>query len=316
MLTITLSLSGQEPAFADFFRTVSRLPDEEKVHKLADYSQTVYGSNLDDALKASYEALRIADNTKDPALRSDSNFNLGYIFYRNADYDSAAVYIQRSLDLARTAGDSSRVALAVNRLGNIYTMHNKQTEAYLLFIHAAELHKKAGNRLEEGRAYNNIANYFRQNGNYEKALEYFIEASRLYEEVQYLEGSAWLNFSITMLYRTLGDYEKALRYANRALDTYKMIISDNKDSSGIMICYGQLGDLNVLTKDYEKALYYHEKALAMRIRRNIPSSIADGYTGMGRIYYAKGDYEQALSYLEKALRSARRKTPNRDWPHP
>jgi len=285
----------------DILNRVRQMDPAAQVKELTEQAQLLYGSDEELSLDISRSAIRIAETSGDRLLYSDALYSLGFIFFRTVEYDSARYYMENALSVREEIGDSSAIAFAKNRLGNILWNQGYQTEAFKLFREAADLHRALGNRLEEGRAYNNIGNSYRQWANYDKALEFFIATSRIYEDVGYDEGLGWLNFSITMLYRTLGDLDKALQYATKALSIYQGMVKVTSDSAGIMICYGQLGDIHSLLGNYDLALDYHRKALAMRLRINIPSSIADGYTGIGRIHYSMGHYETAINELSRSV---------------
>jgi tetratricopeptide (TPR) repeat protein len=64
-----------------------------------------------------------------------------------------------------------------------------------------------------------------------------------------------------------------------------------------------LGLLYHKKEDYNKALDYYEKILAMEIKKKGKHTIdvADILNNIGGVYYSKEDYVKALEYYEKSL---------------
>ncbi len=301
LLGLSALLAASSPGLDTVLERISGESQSQQLQSLAQFSEKIYGSDPALALETNAYCRILAARSGNKALIGDSFYQSGYICFRLSMTDSSEYYLLKSLDIRREIGDSSGFAVSLNRLGNVYWGMNEQMKAFHNFTRARDIHHRLGDVREEGRALNNLGNCYRQWGNYDKALEYFLEASQLYDDCGYDEGAAWLNFSITLLYNRLGYYNKSLQYVKKSLQTYLSLTNQHRDSSGIMICYGQMGEIYSRLGDYQNALIYHKKALAMRIRRGISGSIADGYTGIGRVYYELGEYDLALENLQEAI---------------
>jgi CHAT domain-containing protein/Tfp pilus assembly protein PilF len=71
----------------------------------------------------------------------------------------------------------------------------------------------------------------------------------------------------------------------------------------VAIDYNGLGAAYQDKGDYDRAISYYEKALAIRLKALSPvhPDVASSYNNLGLAYNYKGDYDRAISYYEKAL---------------
>ena len=273
---------------------------DRKISALIDSSSLYLNSSRDSALDLTRQALKLANQNNLDKGKSDAFYNLGYLHYRWGEQSTAQKYLQKSLKISRRIQDSAGIGRAFNRLGNSVWFQNQQPEAKNYYKKALEIQQKLNSHREIGRSLNNLANVARQWGNYQKSISLYLQAREHYQKADFTEGLAWLNFSLTLLYKKLEDYDSALKSINTALGIYKKLVKENKDSSGIMICYGQLGDIYNLMDQPEKGLEYHSKALELRKRSGVKAAIADGFTGVGQTYYYLEKYDKARQYFQRS----------------
>ncbi|CAF1211220.1 unnamed protein product [Adineta steineri] len=90
---------------------------------------------------------------------------------------------------------------------------------------------------------------------------------------------------------------------NKAQEVYEVLLHQTTDESIKAPIYGQLGSIKLNHGEYQEALTYYEKSLAI-YEKTLPSNrlnLANCYMGIGNVYFNMGDYRKALSYYEKAL---------------
>ena len=229
------------------------------------------------------------------------------------EMDSSLFYLKKAYKYRELQNDSTEIAMILNRMGNVYWFLNKQIMAKEHYEKALGIHTRMNNDKELGRTYNNLATMYRNWGEYQKSISLFLKAAEYYNKVNYEEGLAWLNFSITLLYKKIEDYGNALLSINTSLDIYKHLSTMNGDSNGIMICYGQLGDIYRLLGNYEKGLNYNLEALRMRKKSGVKVAIADGLMGVGQIYYEIGKYAESIRYMKQSKKLREEAKINSDY---
>ncbi|CAF1428100.1 unnamed protein product [Adineta steineri] len=90
---------------------------------------------------------------------------------------------------------------------------------------------------------------------------------------------------------------------NKAQEVYEVLLHQTTDESVKAPIYGQLGSIKANQGEYQQALTYYEKSLAI-YEKTLPSNHSDlalSYMGIGNVYDNMGDYPKALSSHEKAL---------------
>ncbi len=248
-------------------------------------------------------ALKAGEESGRPVLKRDAAYEIGYMFSRIGMLDTALVLLQEAKRLSVELQDSNEVGKAINRMGFIYWTQSEHLKAREAYKEAIKIHQKYEDKREIGRALNNLANLYRRWGDYEQAIGLYLKALDHYIDTEYKEGVAWLQFSMSLLYKRVGEPKEALETVKNSLKMYKQLAAENGDSSGIKICYSQMGFLYTHHFDsLEKGLEYQLKALRLSRKINIKPVTADGLTGVGQTYYKMGKLDQARPYLEEAYR--------------
>ncbi len=94
-------------------------------------------------------------------------------------------------------------------------------------------------------------------------------------------------------YNNINEPAEALKYFHEAATTFenKYLIHHIANTySNMGICYLQL-------KDCDKAEYYMQKALDLRMKAASPDMLAVSYTNFGRLFIAKKEYAKAREFL-------------------
>ncbi|CAF1283859.1 unnamed protein product [Adineta steineri] len=90
---------------------------------------------------------------------------------------------------------------------------------------------------------------------------------------------------------------------NKAQEVFEVLLHQTTDESDKSPMYDQLGSIKLNQGEYQEALTYYEKSLAID-QKTLPSyhlNLAHSYNNIGVVYDNMSDYPKALSYYEKAL---------------
>lgn len=100
------------------------------IHLGSRYSAT---SNYNDALATLNRAVDIGVVKKLQSLLSDTYLELGIVYLRQQNLDSARSILNKGLATAQKKGDERKLGLMYNVLGNVSKEENNFTEAYCYF---------------------------------------------------------------------------------------------------------------------------------------------------------------------------------------
>ncbi len=223
--------------------------------------------------------------------------NLGDRFWKAGKYDSALLYTNRGLILAKKAGFEKGINDAYMTMGYCYIYQDNYTDAINKFQDALTLNQKSGNKKGIANSLGNIGKVYYFKGNFAQALNYELQSLTIFEEIQDKIGIAQSYGNMGNVYADEGNYPKATDYYLKAL-TYSQQAGDKHISANEL---GNLGGIYKEQNNLEKALECDQKALNLfkEIGDKNGSAIAIG--NIGNVYYSQGNYSKALENDTTAL---------------
>lgn len=132
-----------------------------------------------------------------------------------------------------------------------------------------------------------------------KTIKIANEAFLLAQKANYLAGEGEACRVIGVGYYYLSRYEAALDKYLQAIVFFEL----NNDYKGSGKVYNNIGNLYLLN-DYDKALEYYNKSLALAKKYN-PDALAGVYLNIGIIQFKKKDYNAALEKFKISLNTFR-----------
>ena len=142
------------------------------------------------------------------------------------------------------------------------------------------------------------ANYYYHNKNYEKSYFHYNIAYNHFEGIQRDFETAKMLYQMSFIKGIYRDYTGSEVLIIEAIKKFKAL----KNYEQLYFSYNFLGGLQKDIQEYDKALFYEEKALAYLDRfenkKNYRSSI---FNNIGNTYRYKKNYTKAIEYYNKAL---------------
>lgn len=203
-----------------------------------------------------------------------------------------------------------------------------------VYLKNAEESAKLNYKLGEAKSYSNLSLVYYYQGKYEKDLTYSLKAIHIFEKLNDQENLSleWGELGYRMKKRNL---EKALQYMQKA----KYIAEKNTLRKPLLSIYNNYGVLKEMKKEYDSALFFYNKGLALKQKINdqvgIPYSlnniagvfvlrkqfdkaeenyqkaleirkkindtvgIAENYSYLGDVYFTKNDFKKAINFYQK-----------------
>jgi len=167
------------------------------------------------------KSLTLTDIAKNYKGASDlmASITTNYIYQH--DYASAIKSNDRSLEYAILSKDSTRLRSIYENLGLIYSNLGKYDSAIVYHQKAIKIAKKEGNRLWEAINLQNISNCHRELGNYGLALEIANNALEIKEENGNIRSILFTELLIANIYENMGKFQTAIQTNYKALEKAK-----------------------------------------------------------------------------------------------
>jgi len=187
----------------------------------------------------------------------------------------------------------------LNSLGEIYfelgDKHQALNYLYLSLSFTENLNDAYETRifslLHLGNTYSDLSEKDKAHIYYQKALELSKLIGNKNQEAKLLNHIGWVLDS-------LGKKQEAYDYYNHALQIIDYLRNDKNTESLIL---HNLGRFWRDEKNYQKALSYHQRALAIRESLGDAGKVSISLTSIGFVLMDMDNYEQAIEYFEKAL---------------
>ena len=200
--------------FSVYTSLAQEMKDSLSLDKLLEKAE--YNTNRNPSLSIDY-AIKALEQSEEKSLeRIKAYYYLGYGHYIKNNYDTAASYLNRVLDLAGQTQHPEWEALAMNRLGNAFQLKGSYDKALEMYQKALELNQKLEQKDEIARSLTNVGSIYRTVGNFDKAIQFHLQALAKYEDLEAKEGIAWTSLNIARLFKLNTCYDKALEYLDKS----------------------------------------------------------------------------------------------------
>jgi two-component sensor histidine kinase len=211
--------------------------------------------------------LNLIKTDKEDTVKVKHYLGLYFQYLPLEDYDSALVYLNKGLALAKTV----------------------------------IIDNKIGWRKGMGHCYNNIGVINLKKGNYPAALKNYFEAKKQFEACLYRPGLALVNNNIGLIYDEQGKYADALKYYFASLK----IAEQMNNKYHMVLCCNNLGNAYHWLDNDSAALRYLNTALKLATELDLKENTSLAYNNIGLIYDGKGKYTEALKNYFASLKIAR-----------
>jgi len=249
------------------------------------------------ATKHYQTALTSAKKANEPKLLGDIYYNLGRVFTRLKEYQTALQHLQKSLFLRRNLVDRVDEISSLNHIGQVYWEKQNYQESASYFQKAAAICDSSISARQTAAIYNNLGNAYLKTEQISQAMEAYIYSLKLKETFGDAADLATANLNLGNLYYTTTDYKISLGYYLEAGRLYSKAGDQAKEA----IVYSNLGATYHALKDMELAELYHQKALEFFRLNNLQESYAKTLNSIGTICHHKAEYQKAIELYQESL---------------
>jgi CHAT domain-containing protein/predicted negative regulator of RcsB-dependent stress response len=206
-----------------------------------------------------------------------------------------------AVELYRRAGDRSREAVTLKRLGVAHFLLWELQKALEKYNEALQLSREIGDRREEASVLTFIGGIYWTQGDWQKALEKYNESLQLRREVGDRSGEAHTLNNIGLVLWTLWEMREALEKYNEALHLSRAV-GDRYREGNIL---SNIAAVHMSLGETQKALEEDNEALQIMQEVGYRVQQASILNGIGEIYRSLGETQKALDKFDEALQFSR-----------
>lgn len=278
------------------FKLIIPASDTARVTQLLDLSKRAQPLNPDSALLYAQQALTIARNTSNSVGEANSLNRAGVILWKNGKYDRALHFFLNSLKIREKNNDLPGQIASLNNIGILYSDQNDNTKALIYHFKAKAIAELVQNRKLLSIVLSNIGNCYIKLNNVNSALAF---AMRAYQLQQGLSDQAMLPNTLAIL----GDIHYKMKHQALALDYYRLSLlyaKQQNDQGNLADTYNSIALLYKNSGPIDSSIFYAQKALDAGQIARYPIAIYSAGNLLTQIYQGKNEHLELL-YLKMAM---------------
>jgi len=218
--------------------------------------------------------------------------NLGCIYYNTEQYHSAIIYFRKAIQYK----SKETFITLYNNIASSYL----KLQDYSKFIYYWELLNNSikNDNIKLSFMYNNLGLAY-ANTDKNKAIEYcrnlietFNKSGKSLSESRYY---------LAIVYTKIEHFNSAIEEIRILIKEYE--INHLENSGDLILLYKILAKIYTNIGNINEAIVNHHKVINILIQLQGPTHnlLAEEFTSMGKLYYAKKDYEKVIECCEKAI---------------
>jgi len=287
---------GEFPKAASHFETQLKL--NEEIHDTTQISDVLFSlwdlhyKKLEDVPRASSYIERVQTFVRGSASDSVHAYlfnSLGRFYSVEGDYEKAAEFLNKSLELHEKKNDLSAVASNYYDIGALYEKSGNYHKWLEYALKILKIRENLGDTAHIALAYNNAGWGYQLIGDFKNALECQLKAYQLYLAVGEDVSIAYPIGNLGLIYNELGEYEKAIEYSTKSM----AIFEKTKDVGGVAESHNNIGNAYARIGNYSKAIGHLEKGLSISKEVDYLYEMKNSYSGLSMCYEKTGNFKKA-----------------------
>ncbi|MFH1767433.1 MAG: tetratricopeptide repeat protein, partial [Patescibacteria group bacterium] len=255
-------------------------------------------NNIEKEILYTNRAAKIYKETNQDSLLCNSMDNLGYLYYANSDFASAAQSFKSCLPCFSKAKDKNDLVQLLNMIGASYYQMSELDLAATSFQKAIDIAQQIDDQDVAAQAYINLGNVYSEKGSYELAVNAYQLSLRIRMKQENDEGISKCLNNIGALYQEIGRYGIAKKYLWKSIQIRKRI----DDKHGIASTLANFGCIYEKENNLDTALMFYESSVKLFTELDEKAEMAGGLYNIGNLLLAKKDIPNAEKYGLQALK--------------
>jgi signal transduction histidine kinase len=272
--------------------------DSSKVNKsLLLISKLLDAENYAKAFLYVDETLDLAKSLNYSSALAEANYYKALIYSVRNDYFNAIDNYGKSLNLYARVNDSMGLAKVNSQLGLLEIERGNYRKGLSYSLAAITTFERYDLKWELASAYESMAGAYLKTDNADKALEFYEKALFVNRSIGEADRIKNITFNIAKLYSERKEHRKAIDYYQDALQLLKA--TDDDELLGELL--PRLGNEYLLFKEYDKSTEYLLKGLQLNRAKNNAQGLAITLNGLGNLNFQLGKFKTAESQLLEAF---------------
>ena len=147
--------------------------------------------------------------------------NLGLVYARKGEWDTAIDYYQKDFEIFEKIGDALEMAITWGNLAEAYCGKDDIGTALEYCNNSFEILEKMGDKLNLGDVHRTYGIIFRKRKELQKSKEELEKSIKIYQELTAIYELAKTFYELAMTLLEIGEAKSAREYFNKALEIFR-----------------------------------------------------------------------------------------------
>ena len=272
----------------------------KRASELSDSAWKYSNVNLDSSILFARRALLISRQWSFKQLEAYSLADIGKAYTLQDVFDSAGLYLQRSLTIRLAEGNVSDMIGGYNNLAKYFQMKEEYDSAIYCFQKGLELAKSEGMMDRQSTLFNGLGICYLVQGDYPMAEESLLRALSIEESLANAEHLGQRYQNLGNLYFKVSRYDDAMKYYQLA----EAIYQEGKNNEGLGDVLINEGSIHQFRGNYSDAIKKFELALDLSQKHGFLDNRLSLLNNLGLIYLNMGNDTQASALFHQGIELA------------
>lgn len=265
-------------------------------------SQFYYVPDSSKSVKYLQKSVELWKSAGDLEGEATALYKLSYVYIDFWDYASAREVLNSALSKWETLGDLRGQAFTLRAMATVLGVSNEKQKALEYLNKAEQLIPKDIDFFEQAGVYNSYGYIYESYGDLNLSLTYRQKAFELYKTDRHLYGQLATTVSLCRLNSLLGNDAAALECLTNGESLAKSV----GDSFYLTLLQEESGNYYLLRNDFQNAKLNYEKALQYFEKKNNHRQISQITAKLGMLFERKGNLTAAEKYFQQSLKLNRK----------
>jgi len=256
-----------------------------------------YKGNIEQALSFYISGIDFSKTAIDSA---EFFTNIANCYVYKSNYNVAFEYFEKSKQIFLTSNYTYGLVNFLINTGVTYSQQGFKKKAMEQYLEALNLYDDSLDAESRGVLYQNLGTLVAEQGDKKKSLEYFNQALEIYEDSNNTPYICDILINIALVNIDEKKYQIADEILTKAFNLSSDTKLENKKAYILFI----KGQLEILLKNFDKAIIYFEESLKLRELLGIEYDIIYSYISMAQVYFETKEYQKSKYFAEIALQKS------------
>ncbi|WP_161634437.1 tetratricopeptide repeat-containing sensor histidine kinase [Aquimarina pacifica] len=225
---------------------------------------------------------------------------LGKLYKKKGDYEKALQYYQEALDIHKTNGNQEKLARVYNNMASLYETMDMARQAINYYHKSIDVRENLGDIHQLLNSYYNLGNFYNQLGMYQNALMMLEKSKKLCHQKKDVVKLSSVFLDIGFAYQYLQQIDSARVYYEKS-----RVLHEKLNLKGKYNVYNSLGLVYSEQGNFETAKNLFDKSINAALKSNEQEKLLRPYFNLGNLFRKMDQSQKALAYHQKALALSR-----------